>query len=103
MPAREFKNSSVLFLLLAFSKSLYIGINAWLKAPSAKNLLNKFGIFKQITKISWKIDAPRRFVVDISLIKPKILDSPVPDITFLRLENNPSKLPSLGLLFLFKI
>ena len=52
MPAREFKNSYVSFLLLAFSKSLYIGINAWLNAPSAKNLLNKFGIFKQITKIS---------------------------------------------------
>ena len=52
IPAREFKNSSVASFWFSFSKSLYIGIKAWLNAPSAKNRLNKFGIFKTTTKIS---------------------------------------------------
>jgi hypothetical protein len=54
--------------------SEYIGIKAWLNAPSAKNFLKTFGIFNTTTKISWKILAPRRLVVNISLIKPATLE-----------------------------
>ena len=38
-----------------------------------------------------------------NLIKPKNLDSTVPEITFLRLENNHSEDSEINLLFLFKI
>ena len=51
-------------------------------------------ITKAITKGNKKesggnSDAPKRFVVDISLMRPKILDKLVPDKTFFRLLNNP--------------
>ena len=48
VPNIAFKNSYVLLISLSCSYSAYIGTKAWLKAPSAKNLLNKLGIFKKI-------------------------------------------------------
>ena len=78
-------------------------MNAWFNAPSAKKRLNRFGIFKHITKISWKIEAPIKFVVEISLIRPKILETPVPEITFFRLTNILSMPCWLELRILFKI
>ena len=39
--------------------------------------------------MSWKTDAPIKFVVDISLNKPKTLDNPVPVTTFFKLPNIP--------------
>ena len=45
MPAKALINSWLSFSLPCPRYSEYIGINAWLKAPSAKNLLKTFGIF----------------------------------------------------------
>jgi hypothetical protein len=59
-----------------------------LKAPSAKNLRNKLGIFNVTTKISWKTDAPRRLVVAISLKRPNNLETPVHPETFFKDSNN---------------
>lgn len=58
-------------------------MNAWLKAPSAKKRLNKFGIFKITTKISCKYDAPSKPVVATSLMSPKTLEILVQPLTFL--------------------
>ena len=59
-------------------------MNAWLKAPSAKKRLKRLGIFKVTTKISWNTDAPNILVVATSLIKPKILETPVQAETLVR-------------------
>lgn len=54
--------------------SVNTGMKAWLKAPSATILLNRFGIFSITTKMSWAIPAPNTYVVVISLKTPKTLE-----------------------------
>ena len=51
----------------------YIGKNEDVIAPSAVILLNKFGNFEEIKKISDTIPAPKKNAKTISLINPVIL------------------------------
>ena len=89
VPVIAFKNSLVCKSSFFSSYSAYKGIKAWLKAPSAKKRRKRFGILRQITKISWKTDAPNKLVVEISLISPKNLETLVPETTFFKLLKNP--------------
>ena len=83
IPAKLSIKSLTSFGSFVFSISDKIGTKAWLNAPSAKNLLNKLGILNTTTKMSWYRDAPKRFVVDISLSKPKTLEEKVQKLTFI--------------------
>ena len=58
-----------------------MGMNAWLKALSAQNARNKFGIFWATIKISAKNPAPKKFAIKMSLTKPNILEIPVKNDT----------------------
>ena len=54
--------------------SAITGINAWLKAPSANNLLKTLGIFIITTKVSSATPAPNKPVITTSRANPKILE-----------------------------
>jgi hypothetical protein len=49
-----------------------MGTNAEFSAPSEKILLNVFGNLKATKKISAITLVPKKFAINISLIKPKI-------------------------------
>ena len=72
------------FLIWLGLSSLYsasTGTNAWLKAPSANNLLKTLGIFMMTTKVSNATPAPSKPVMTISRINPSILDTKVQNET----------------------
>ncbi len=69
------KVKSYLSSLLSCNFSTKIGTKAELKAPSAKILRKKFGRRKAAKKASEIMLTPINLAINISLIKPKILDN----------------------------
>ena len=67
-------NFKALFLPLFDNLPLNKGIKAALKAPSAKMLLKKFGNLKAILNASAKGPVPKNVAINISRMKPKILE-----------------------------
>ena len=73
------KSTSLLDFLALYSAR--IGIKAWVNAPSAEILLNKFGILNATKKASLSKPAPKILAITVSLIKPRILDKVVIPLT----------------------
>ena len=51
-----------------------MGTKAWVNAPSADILLNKFGILNATKNASLASPAPKILAITVSLINPRILD-----------------------------
>jgi hypothetical protein len=73
------KSTSLLDFLALYSAR--IGIKAWVNAPSAEILLNKFGILNATKKASVATPTPKVAAIILSLKKPRILDKVVIPLT----------------------
>ena len=73
MVKTSFLNFLKTFLFLDRLDSVKKGTSVALKVPSARSLLNKFGILKATQNASVSIFAPKKKVISKSLIQPNIL------------------------------